>query len=184
MPILNGIIWAFLRRWYGGMFEDKFGGRGIQTFLMISGIFSSLYGRADLEIILFLAVWIQLQFWSRAVGEILDCGRSKNQDKNSYDRWFRVPLDYIYDKFGKEKYTGNYDWWYMWMRYTFPMIIPAAILFDFSFIIIGLFSSPIYYGCWYIFDKFPKLWNSSIYVNQPKNIAEILYGFVFGLLIY
>lgn len=184
MNLLNAVIWAFLRRWYGGLFDDKFGGRGVQTAIMIIGIFVALFGCADWWVALGLAVWIQFEFWSRAVGEILDCGRSTIQTADSYDRWFRIPLDWIYDKLGKQKYTGYYDWWYGWLRYTFPMIVPALVLFDWSFIIIGLLSSPIYYGSWWLFDKFPKLWKAPEWIGQPKNLAEILYGFVFGLLIW
>ena len=131
-----------------------------------------------------MALWIQFQFWSRAVGEILDCGRSTTQNADSYDRWFRIPLDWVYDKLGKVKYTGMYDWWYMWLRYTLPMTVPAVILGDWSFIAIGLMSSPIYYGSWWLFDKFPKLWNAPEWIGQPKNLAEIVYGFVFGYLLW
>ena len=27
MNLINAFIWAFLRRWYGGLFDDKFGGK-------------------------------------------------------------------------------------------------------------------------------------------------------------
>lgn len=35
MNLINAFIWSFLRRWYGGLFDDKFGGRGVQTAIMI-----------------------------------------------------------------------------------------------------------------------------------------------------
>lgn len=184
MNLINAFIWSFLRRWYGGLFDDKFGGRGVQTAIMIFGIFVALFDKTTWWIALGLAVWIQFQFFSRAVGEILDCGRSTTQNAESYDRWFRIPLDLVYDKLGKVKYTGFYDWWYMWLRYTLPMTVPAVILGDWSFIAIGLMSSPIYYGSWWLFDKFPKLWNAPEWIGQPKNLAEILYGFVFGYLLW
>jgi hypothetical protein len=151
---------------------------------MILGIFLALFDRCMWWEALILAIWIQFQFWSRAVGEILDCGRSTTQNADSYDRWFRIPLDWVYDKLGKEKYTGYYDWWYMWLRYTLPMIVPAICLGDLSFILIGLMSSPIYYGSWCLFDRFPKMWNLPEWVGQPKNVAEIVYGFIFGWLIW
>lgn len=184
MRFINGLIWAFMRRWYGGLFDDKFGGRGVQTVVMIWGVLVALVDRLLWWEALILAIWIQFQFWSRAVGEILDCGRSTTQNADSYDRWFRMPLDWVYDKLGKEKYTGYYDWWYMWLRYTLPMIVPAIWLGDLSFIVIGLMSSPVYYGSWYLFDKFPKMWNLPEWVAQPKNVAEIVYGFIFGWLIW
>lgn len=184
MNLINAFIWAFLRRWYGGLFDEKFGGRGIQTMVMLFGIFCALFGRAEWYVVLILSAWIQFQFWSRAVGEILDCGRSTSQNAESYDRWFRIPLDWVYDKLGKVKYTGLYDWWYMWLRYTLPMSVPAVALHNWRFVIIGLLSSPIYYGAWWFFDKFPKLWKAPEWIGQPKNLAEILYGFVFGYLIW
>lgn len=184
MNLINAFIWAFLRRWYGGLFDDKFGGRGVQTAVMIFCTFVALLDKTIWWAALGLALWIQFQFWSRAVGEILDCGRSTTQNADSYDRWFRIPLDWVYDKLGKVKYTGMYDWWYGWLRYTLPMIVPAIVLFDWSFVLIGLMSSPIYYGSWWLFDKFPKLWQAPEWFGQPKNLAEIVYGFVFGLLIW
>ena len=131
MSLINGILWAVLRRWYGGGFDEKYkwlGNRGLQTAVMIIAIFIALYDRTIWWAALLLAVWIQFQFWSRAVGEILDCGRSTVQTAESYDRWFRVPLDWVYDKLGKVKYTGAYDWWYGWLRYGLPMIVPAVVL--------------------------------------------------------
>lgn len=184
MRFINGLIWAFLRRWYGGLFDDKFGGRGVQTVIMVWGILVALVDRLLWWEALILAIWIQFQFWSRAVGEILDCGRSTTQNADSYDRWFRIPLDWVYDKLGKEKYIGYYDWWYMWLRYTLPMIVPAIYLGDLSFILIGLMSSPVYYGSWWLFEKFPKMWNLPEWLGQPKNVAEIVYGFIFGWLIW
>lgn len=184
MNLLNAVIWAFLRRWYGGLFDDKFGGRGVQTLIMIIGIFIALFDKTFWWVALSLSIWIQFQFWSRATGETLDCGRSTTQTADSYDRWFRIPLDWVYDKLGKVKYTGYYDWWYIWLRYTLPMIVPALVLFDLRFIVIGLLSSPVYYGSWWLFDKFPKLWKAPEWIGQPKNLAEIVYGFIFGLLIW
>lgn len=117
IALLNGLWWAFLRRWYGGLFEDDkyplLGNRGLQTAVMIVSltvVFLSEY--QDWRSWLFaigLAIWVQFQFWSRAVGEILDCGRSTVQTAESYDRWFRIPLDWIYDRLGKTKYMGSYD---------------------------------------------------------------------------
>lgn len=184
--IINGILWSFIRRWYGGLFDEHkcLGNRGIQTVVMITSIFLILIKQTPWWSALLLSIWIQFQFWSRAVGEILDCGRSSSQNAESYDRWFRIPLDWAYDTLGKEKYIGLYDWWYMWLRYTLLMSVPAIVLHNWRFVIIGLLSSPIYYGAWRIFDKYPKMWNGPAWLAQPKNLAEIIYGFVFGALIY
>lgn len=62
MNLINAFIWSFLRRWYGGLFDDKFGGRGVQTAIMIFGIFVALFDKTTWWIALGLAVWIQFQF--------------------------------------------------------------------------------------------------------------------------
>lgn len=184
MSIINGMLWSLLRRWFGGGFDDKYkwlGSRGLQTAVMITAIFIALIDRTIWWVALVLAVWIQFQFWSRAVGEILDCGRSQVQTAESYDRWFRVPLDWVYDKLGKVKYTGYYDWWYGWLRYGLPMIVPAVVLSDCSFVIIGLAGSPVYYSCWRLFEKFPQMSKCPKWCNEPKNLAELIFGFIFGV---
>lgn len=189
LTMLNGLFWAFLRRWFGGFNPFKpdtliykvFDSRGLQTFVMVMTLFLTLFDRTNAWLALCLAVWIQLQFWSRAVGEILDCGRNTIQTAESYDRWFRVPLDWVYDRLGKVKYTGFYDWWYGWLRYGLPMIVPAVALGDWSFILIGLAGSPVYYGSWWLFDHFPGLYKLPSWCGEPKNLAEIVYGFVFGV---
>lgn len=187
MSLLNGLLWGFLRHWFGGGFDEKYkwlGDRGLQTAVMVAAIFAALYDRTIWWVALLLAVWIQFQFWSRAVGEILDCGRSPFQNAESYDRWYRVPLDWVYDKLGRPKYIGMYDWWYGWLRYGLPMIVPAAVLGDWSFIIIGLAGSPVYYSCWELFERFPKMLEWPEWCGEPKNLAELIYGFIFGVMLW
>lgn len=185
--ILNGVLWAFLRRWYGGGFDDKYqwlGNRGLQTVVMVAVMFGAFYSLAIWWVALLVAVWVQFQFWSRAVGEILDCGRNVVQNAESYDRWFRIPLDWVYDRLGKVKYTGFYDWWYTTLRYTLPMIVPAVIFGSWNFIIIGLAAAPVYFGSWRLFEAFPKLCvKLPTWCGEPKNLAEIVYGFIFGSLL-
>ena len=184
MSIINGMLWALLRRWYGGGFDDKYkwlGNRGLQTAVMITAIFIALIDRTIWWAALLLALWIQFEFWSRAVGEILDCGRSQVQTAESYDRWFRIPLDWVYDKLSLPKYSGGYDWWYTWLRYGLPMIVPAAVLADISFMLIALASAPVYFGCWRLFEKFPQMSAWPKWCNEPKNLAELIFGFIFGV---
>lgn len=189
MSFLNGLLWAFLRRWYGGLIDDDkhpvLGGRGLQTVVMVSAIFAAFYGRTIWWVAMLLAVWIQFQFWSRAIGCILDCGRSLVQDKKSYNRWYRVPLDWVYDKLGKQKYCGFYDWWYTWLRYGLPMIVPAVVLRDWGFIVIGIASAPTYFCMWRVFEVFPDLCRKMPrWCGEPKNLAEIVYGFIFGVMLW
>lgn len=183
---ISGFIWAFLRRWYGGLFGKKqhpiLSSRSLQTATMLLILFLAFYIRDNNWMIaLGVALWVQFQFWSRAIGEVLDCGRSTIQNAASYDRWFRIPLDWIYDLICKQKYVGFYDWWYLWLRFTLPMIVPAIIYQSWSFILIGLASAPIYFGSYYLFEKFNNLYKLPQWIGQPKNLSEIVYGFIFGL---
>lgn len=191
LATINGLMWAFLRRWFGGFnplsessrLYKVFDSRNLQTFVMVIALFLTLFDRTIAWLALCLSVWIQLQFWSRSTGEILDSGRV-TQTAESYDRWFRKPLDWIYDRLGKTKYTGLYDWWYGWLRYGLPMIVPAAVLCDWSFIVVGLAGSPVYYGCWWLFDHVPALYKLPEWCGSPKNLAEIIYGFIFGVFLW
>ncbi len=192
MVILNGLLWAFLRRWFGGFnpFGKEtaagkiFGLRSLQSVVMIGSFFAVLYYRELWYIVLINAVWVQFQFWSRAIGCILDCGRNTIQTKKNYNRWYGGALDWIYDRLGLVKYTGYYDWWYGWLRYTLPMIVPAVTLHSWNFIFIGLASSPVYFGCWRLFEAFPDLCKKlPEWCGEPKNLAELIYGFIFGALL-
>lgn len=187
MWFVNACLWAVLRRWYGGGFDEKYswlGNRGLQTFVMISVLFFTLLDSLIWWQALLLALWIQFQFWSRAVGEILDCGRSTVQNAESYDRWFRIPLDWGYDKLGKQKYVGAYDWWYTELRYSLPMLVPCLCLGEGRFLIVGLLAAPVYFFCWYVFETFPLLFRLPKWAAEPKNLAELLYGFLFGALLW
>lgn len=189
LPILNGILWAFLRRWYGGFnpFPAQtrafriFDSRGLQSLVMMICFFAAVHDRAPFWLNLVNMLWVQFQFWSRSVGEILDCGRSSFQTAANYDRWFRIPLDHVFDRLGRTKYQGSYDWWYMWLRYTLPMIVPAVSYQSWVFIGIGLMSSPVYFFFYRLFEMFPVLCRKlPPVVGQPKNMSELVYGCVFG----
>ncbi len=67
--IINGILWSFIRRWYGGLFDEYkgLGNRGIQTVVMITSIFFILLEQTSWWSALLLSSWIQFQFWSRKV---------------------------------------------------------------------------------------------------------------------
>ena len=127
--LLNGILWAFLRRWYGGL-EFKIqllNKRFVKTIVMVTAMTAVLvYDWSSPKLIaisLLYALWIQFQFWSRAVGAILDCGRNHTQTKRNYNRWYVRPLNWFYRAERKDKrYKKSYDFWFSEMRYGFPMI--------------------------------------------------------------
>lgn len=182
--ILMGLLFAVWRRIYGeGSLKGAIGNRFFQS---IAGIFLCFpfflkYVEFPFNIYFSLAIscWLIFQFWSRAIGEVLDCGESTTQKASAYGRWFRIPLDWIYDKLGKQKYTGYYDWWYMLVRYTLPLI-PLCFL-NINYIWAGILSSPIYWLCKFLFRKGILPRTHSVWFDDYKNYAEVVHGFVFGL---
>ena len=53
-----------------------------------------------------------------------------------------------------------------------------------SFIIFGLAGSPVYYSCWELFERFPKMLEWPEWCGEPKNLAELIYGFIFGVMLW
>lgn len=55
LTMLNGLFWAFLRRWFGGFNPFKpdtliykvFDSRGLQTFVMVMTLFLTLFDRTN-----------------------------------------------------------------------------------------------------------------------------------------
>lgn len=219
MRILYGMLWAFLRRWFGGLFPDEqykiLGNRGLQTICMLISLFPVIYLKTlsvypqyslIINIILasFITAWIQFQFWSRGHGGTFgDMGRNKNPDLSRYNRWFKKPIDicwnyllklknnnvffgYILQRWSGTMYGYSYDMLYHTLRYTLCMIVPALLLNTWTFIIIGLLSAPIYELNMRIYEKykFNLKWMKYHWLNTPNKLTEIIYGFIFGLLLY
>ena len=186
------IFWAIWRRLYGEGKFKKYLSRTIQTIIAIAVLCFELYCAKNCEqlvnkllIALFIAVWVVIQYWSRAIGEIIDAGLNHHQDASSYNRWFRIPLDWIYDKLGKQKYVGFYDFWYSLVRYA----IGALPLLYYSWLALLLMPVQyfIYLGCHKLFYRFPDLCLNKtlekLTLNEPKNLAEIIHGALFGLVV-
>ena len=198
--LLNGILWAFLRRWYGGL-EFKIqllNKRFVKTIVMVTAMTAVLvYDWSSPKLIaisLLYALWIQFQFWSRAVGAILDCGRNHTQTKRNYNRWYVRPLNWFYRAERKDKrYKKSYDFWFSEMRYGFPMIAVwgvNALLIRFGImpeepsyaglIVIGLLSGSVYFGSYKLFDHHNEMYCLPAWIGQSKNLSEIVFGFIFG----
>lgn len=186
--MISIIFWSVWRRLYGEGDFKKILSRTIQTIIAVLILGYQLYTELDIWSILIVLIdslWIIIQYWSRAIGEIIDAGLNHHQDKDSYDRWFRIPLDWIYDKLGKEKYVGFYDFWYSSIRYA----IGALPLFFYSWVSIFLvpFQYFIYLACHKLFIKYPSLYSNKVLqklrLNESKNIAEVIHGALFGLII-
>lgn len=183
--MIYGLLFAAWRRIYGeGTIKGLLGNRAFQSFLcimLLMGVYvvNTQAWQCWLAALV-VSCWLTFQFWSRAIGEILDCGQSTTQNAASYDRWFRIPLDWIYDRLGKVKYTGSYDWWYCTARFTL-CLLPMCV-FSWWYLAPGLSAAPIYWGCNWLYKKFPGLYTvTGVWLDDSKNLAEILHGFVFGL---
>ena len=213
---LNGLWWGFLRRWFGGLFPDEkykvLGNRGLQTTVMILSLLpiiwvnvQEVYAFSDkwVTVIFVLAItlWIQFQFWSRGHGGTFgDMGRTIEPDESRYDRWFKIPLDYIWEKvfelksknitvtwllqnWSGRKYGYTYDMIYHGLRYTLCMIPVTLLLNNFNYTLIGLLSAPIYEMNLRFYERKHYSWMNKPWLNMPSKLTEIEYGFIFGILI-
>lgn len=174
--MIYAILGAFARRWYGGALEiyKILKNRGVQTAFMI-GLFLTIYLRAYNWIVsTIITSWLQFQFWSRGHGCCFDMGRGNKKEetiKRYQERWYYIPCDWLSEKLGFEKYGIMYDFCYMTLRYTCPML-PMMFL-DWRYILIGLSISFIYLICWTFNLKGKKEW-----LNAPTKIAELISGAV------
>ena len=184
--MFEAIFFSIWRRVYGeGTVKGLLGNRAFQSFLSIAVLMSvyvtNIYAWQCWLAALIVSCWLTFQFWSRSVGEILDCG-DLVQSAEKYDRWFRIPIDWIYKKLNLPLYTGSYDWWYCTARYTL-CLLPMCV-FSFWYLIPGISAAPIYWGSKKIYEKFPKLSTTAgVWLDHYKNLAEIIHGFVFGLVV-
>jgi hypothetical protein len=178
MFFIYSILGGFARRWYGGMFPDEkfkiLSSRGLQTAFMCL-LFLSIYLPEfdDWIVPVVITAWLQIQFWSRGHGCCFDLGYGgKPNDemiKRYNERWYHKPCDWLAEKFGFELYGRVYDYLYMTLRYTCPMI--PMMWFDWKYIIIGLLASNVYLICWDFDIKGNRDW-----LDKPTKIAEIIYG--------
>jgi hypothetical protein len=180
MVVIYAIIGAFARRWYGGMLENYkiLSSRGLQTAFMCL-LFMGIYLPASQNWLVAIAItaWLQLQFWSRGHGCCFDIGRSGMPDItmiNRYnERWYHIPCDWLASKRFFAYHNMGYDFCYMLLRYTCPMI--PMMLFDWRYILIGLAIAPIYAICWELYESLLWKLNKS-WCNYPTQLAEIICG--------
>lgn len=188
------LFWALWRRLYGEGTFKKYLSRTIQTVigvLMLGYQLSTPFDWASWGIALLVGVWVIIQYWSRSVGEIIDAGLNPCQGRKNYDRWFRVVCNWITsflnwllpEKYHIHKYYGVYDWIYSSMR-NLVGILPCLFLYpSWMWWILVFCMYPIYRFCYWLFEKCPKLYEMPLTLNEPKNVAEILHGAVFGLVV-
>lgn len=174
------LMGAFSRRWYGGALEKipVLNNRALQTGFMI-GLFLNIYV-ADWHNWfwpLVISLWLQFQFWSRQHGVCFDLSRGGYPDETTLKRynnyWWHIPCDWMADKGFYPYYGLGYDFTYMLLRYTCPMI--PMMFFDWKYILIGLAISPIYLFCWEWYESkvFPK---NIPFVSRATQMAEVICG--------
>ena len=183
MSILYIILGGFFRRWFGGAFKSGImSKRSLQTAFMI-GLFMSIYITNNTwqcwSISLIISAWLQFQFWSRGHGCCFDIGRGNTSPdtlRRYNEQWYHIPCDWLFKalKISDYKYGFLYDFIYMTLRYTFP-IIPLMI-FNWKFVFIGLSIAPIYAFCWTLYEKEPWLRPKQEWLNSPTKWAEIISG--------
>ena len=183
MWVIYFILGAFARRWYGGALEKYkiLKNRGLQTVFMIA-LFLSIYVKEfdsikSWIIAIAISLWLQLQFWSRGHGACYDIGRGgypTDETRRRYnERWYHIPCDWLAEKGFFSYYGEKYDYLYMTLRYTSPML--PMMFFNWHYLLIGLSISYIYSVCW-------NWYNSTVWIferewmNWPTKIAEIISG--------
>ena len=196
--MLSVLFWSLWRRLYGEGKFKKYLSRTVQTIiavLVLSYQLKTEWTWYAVGIALAVSVWIIIQYWSRSVGEIIDAGLNPCQGRKNYDRWFRVVCNWIVaglnkilpSKYHIHKYYGVYDWIYSSMR-NLVGILPALFLYQsWLWVVLIICMYPIYRFCYWLFEAYPKLYNSTILkyitLNEPKNVAEVIHGAVFGLIV-
>ena len=194
MTIFYFFLGAFLRRWYGGCLEDYkiLRNRGVQTTCMLLAFMSIyLYDYTSWPNwigAIVVSCWLQFQFWSRGHGACFDIGRGvfppeEGTIKRYNERWYHYPVDWLFDKVFKmpeRKYGFFYDFIYMGLRYTFPMLF--MLLLGWEYVVLGALVSPIYALCWTLQEREPWIFDGRVpFVGVATQLAEkIVGGMIFG----
>ena len=185
--VFYGVVMGFWRRWFGGGFANKYKwleNRGLQAtigiFLMMPIFLYRLDSWLNWLLAIVFAVYLYAQFWSRGHGACFDIGRDTNPSASAIERynerWYHLVCDWLLPE---KKYGFAYDFVYMALRYTCPLV-PMALL-DWRILLIGLSVSPIYAFCHSLGER--ESWlleDAPEWLNKPVKWAELATGFVFG----
>ena len=176
-------IWGgFLRRWFGGAFKSGImANRAFQWVFMIA-TFMTIYvtelSWKSVLIGLAISVYLQIQYWSRGHGACFDIGRDKEPSEKTIkrynERWYHYPCDWLVKKGFFPAYGVRYDFLYMGLRYTCPIL--PMMYFDWKYILIGLSIAPIYDACWLWYTSKVWLKNPPEWLDAPTKVAEIIVG--------
>lgn len=200
LTILSVAFYCLWRRWFGGGFKHTWLGnlRGVQcaVYLVITTLLAyymsplSVWWYSLIFAVVF-SVYSYVQFWSRGHGQMFDIGRDTNPPVERYNNyWFHIPCDWLLPN---HKYGFLYDFIYMGIRYTFPVVMLFVygfspelfgldeVCFDWRIVLLGLWVSPVYAFCWTLFEREPWIFQKYKTISGPTNLAEYVVGGIWGL---
>lgn len=193
--IMKTLFWSIARRLFGNGDFKKVISRTAQVIILILVLTLDLtksWEYKELLIALGVSIWVIIQYWTRAVGEIIDAGLNPCQGRDEYNLWFRPICNFIVrclnyilpEKYHIHKYRGVYDWIYSSIRGLWGLL-PAIIVYP-SCWWVAIFSFyPVYLFCFWLLEKYPNIYTNKIMrkltLDQPKNLAEIFVGALFSV---
>lgn len=190
LALIDGLLTSLFRRLFGeGKIKGLLGNRTIQAilFILYQTAFWCYKDHSLSWLTLGIAIWVYIMYFSRAIGCVLDCGEAWWQTHKDYDRWWTPIVNWIAHLLGLHKYYGAYDAIWMTFRYTLCLIpLALPVLGGHHIWVAGLTAAPIYYGCKYLFSKYPSLYTKwkKFYIEDYKDLAEICMGFSSGCIFY
>jgi hypothetical protein len=180
MTIVFFILGALARVWYGADGLPKLlQNRGLQTVYMMLLFVACFYDNYSWQgwcVVVAVVCWLQFQFWSRGHGCCFDVGRDVNPTADTIDRYDDRWYDKVCSKLlPNHKYGFLYDFLYMGLRYTAPML--PMMVFDWRYILVGLSIAPIYAFTTTLGEREPWIFNENKwYWRRSLSLAEILSG--------
>lgn len=177
MRCLYSLLLAVWRRIFGGAAENiKFlNNRFVQHVLGFTlCLLFLLYSDYGIYRSLIAALIFQGLFWARGHGEFFDYGHSPKPDVSRYESvwWWKYVKKYIPEKM---LYSYACDFICMNVRYTLPAFLLSVVLLSIPTAFMGLALCGTYALLWAYHDLG--------LTNTPTKIAEILSGFLVGMLL-
>jgi hypothetical protein len=184
--ILAGGIWTgFWRRWFGGLLDKvpvlKYRFVQIVANLLVMCGFFIFVAKFPLWKTGIIVAVIQGLYWCLAHGCYFDVGHSYPPDEKMIKRYNKMPfhrfLDWMFPVSGGERYHAFYDFIGMWIRYGWPTLLLVPFL-GWPVLILGASVAAVYGVCWCLQD------HSLMKKLGPTELAEIIAGFLSGLVLY
>lgn len=187
MWFIRFIQGAIARVWFGADGLPKFfQNRLVQTIYMLA-LFVLCFYRLNLTwigwaVVIVVSLWLQFQFWSRGHGPAIDTGDDEKPSEDTIrrynDRWYGKVCNWLFDKVFKKperKYGFLYDFCWLSLRYTCPMLL--MVLLSGTYALVGISIPFIYVFCNTLQKEEPWVFNcDKWYWRRSWSLAEILSG--------